>query len=61
MRMKKIRLGGENPPSVMWSEIRFLTHAYGENSIGREELTLCAPQIPRRRLVIANNGGNFVP
>ncbi|MCI33560.1 hypothetical protein A2U01_0054777, partial [Trifolium medium] len=40
--------------------VRFLAHAYGENSVERGELTLCTPQVPRRRLVIANGGGNFV-
>jgi hypothetical protein len=40
--------------------VRFLTHAYGENSVGRGELTSCAPRVPRRKLVIANDGGNFV-
>ncbi|MCI50765.1 hypothetical protein A2U01_0072009, partial [Trifolium medium] len=40
----------------MWSGVQFLTHAYGENSVG-----LCAPQVSRRRLVIANGGENFVP
>ncbi|MCI87444.1 hypothetical protein A2U01_0108727, partial [Trifolium medium] len=28
----------------MWSGIRFLAHVYGENSVGRGESTLCAPQ-----------------
>ncbi|MCI87279.1 hypothetical protein A2U01_0108561, partial [Trifolium medium] len=45
----------------MWSEVQFLTHAYGENSVGKGELILCAPQIPRRRLIIANGDGSFVP
>jgi hypothetical protein len=45
----------------MWSRVRFLTHGYGANSIGRKEPTLCAPQVPRPRLVIANGDGNFVP
>jgi hypothetical protein len=30
----------------MWSEVQFLAHVYGENSIGMGKLTLCAPQIP---------------
>jgi hypothetical protein len=34
---------------------------YVENLVGRGEPTLCAPQVPRRRLVIATGGGNFVP
>jgi hypothetical protein len=29
----------------IWIEVRFPTHAYGENSIGREEHTFCAPQV----------------
>jgi hypothetical protein len=45
---------------IMWSEVRFLAYAYGENSLGRRKLTLCAPQNPRRRLVIVNDGENFV-
>ncbi|MCI00720.1 hypothetical protein A2U01_0021742, partial [Trifolium medium] len=27
----------------------------------REEPILCAPQVLRQRLVIANGGGNFIP
>ncbi|MCI66308.1 hypothetical protein A2U01_0087566, partial [Trifolium medium] len=45
----------------MWSGVRFMAYADRENSVGRGELTLCAPKVPRRRLVIANGGGNFVP
>ncbi|MCI70873.1 hypothetical protein A2U01_0092136, partial [Trifolium medium] len=45
----------------MWSGVQLLTHAYGENSVGRGQSTLCVPQVPRRRLVIANGGENFVP
>ncbi|MCI75078.1 hypothetical protein A2U01_0096345, partial [Trifolium medium] len=41
--------------------VQFLAHAYGENSVGRGELSLCAPQVLRCRLVIANNGENFTP
>jgi hypothetical protein len=40
----------------MLSEVRFFTHAYGENSVGRVESILFAPQVPRRRLVITNGG-----
>jgi hypothetical protein len=47
-------------PLIMWSETRFLAYAYGENSLGRRKPTLCAPQIPRRRLVIVNDGENFI-
>jgi hypothetical protein len=36
-------------------EVRFLTHAYEEKSVGRE-LTLCVPQIPRQRVVFVNVG-----
>jgi hypothetical protein len=32
-----------------------------KNSIGRGEPTLCASQVPQRRLIINNGGGNFVP
>jgi hypothetical protein len=32
----------------IWIEVRFPTHAYGENSIGREEHTFCAPQVSDR-------------
>jgi hypothetical protein len=39
----------------MWLEVRFLAHAYRENSIRRGEPTLCAPQVPQQRLVIAND------
>ncbi|MCI41663.1 hypothetical protein A2U01_0062896, partial [Trifolium medium] len=45
----------------MWSKVQLLAHAYGENSIGMGEPTLCAPQVLRQKLVIANNGGNFIP
>ncbi|MCH85661.1 hypothetical protein A2U01_0006510 [Trifolium medium] len=45
----------------MWSEVRFLAHAYGKHSVGRGEPTLCVPQVPRQRLVIANGSGSFVP
>jgi hypothetical protein len=48
-------------PLNMKSKIRFIAHAYRENSVGREKLILCAPQIHRRRLVIASSGENFVP
>jgi hypothetical protein len=44
----------------MWLEIRFLTHVYGENLVGRGEFTLCVTQVPRLRLIIANDGENFV-
>ncbi|MCI87997.1 hypothetical protein A2U01_0109283, partial [Trifolium medium] len=44
----------------MWSGVRFLAHAYEKNSVGRGKPTLCTPQVCRRRLVIANGGGNFV-
>ncbi|MCI86995.1 hypothetical protein A2U01_0108276, partial [Trifolium medium] len=46
----------------MWpSVVRFMAHANGENSVGRRKPTLCAPQVSRRRLFIANDGANFVP
>ncbi|MCI50541.1 hypothetical protein A2U01_0071785, partial [Trifolium medium] len=45
----------------MWSGVRFLAHAYGENSIGMREPTSCAQQVPQQRLVITNGGGIFVP
>jgi hypothetical protein len=38
-----------------------MTHTYEENSVGMREPTLCVPQIPQRRLIITNGGGNFVP
>jgi hypothetical protein len=44
----------------IWSEVRFQTHAYEENSVESEELTLCVPQILRRRLIIANSDANFL-
>jgi hypothetical protein len=30
---------------VVKSRVHFLAHAYGENSVGRGEFTLCAPQV----------------
>jgi hypothetical protein len=47
-------------PLSMWSRARLLAHAYRENLVGRGEPSLCVSQIPQRRLVIANGGGNFV-
>jgi hypothetical protein len=34
---------------------------YGENLIGKGELTLCTPQVPQWRLVITIGSGNFIP
>jgi shikimate kinase len=36
-----------------------MSHAYGENSVRRGESIMCAPQVPQRRLVIANGGGKI--
>jgi hypothetical protein len=48
-------------PLSMWLEVRFLTYAYEENSIGRGELTLWTAQVSRRKLITANSSGNFIP
>jgi hypothetical protein len=32
---------------------------YGENSVGRGEYTMYAPQVSQQKLVITNDGGNF--
>jgi hypothetical protein len=33
---------------------------YGENSVRRGEFTLYAPHVPRQKLIIANDCGNFI-
>jgi hypothetical protein len=38
----------------MWSEVRFMSYAYGKKFVGRREPTLCATQVLQRRLVIDN-------
>jgi hypothetical protein len=48
-------------PLSMWLEVRFLTYAYEENLIGREEFTLWTAHIFRRSLITTNISGNFVP
>jgi hypothetical protein len=52
IKEKEIIENGEDPTNNNVNE---------ENSVERGEFTLCAPQIPRRILIIANDGGNFVP
>ena len=38
-------------PLSIWLKVRFLTHVYGKNPIGRGQPTLCAPQVPRLRII----------
>jgi hypothetical protein len=44
----------------MCLKVRFLAHAYKENSVGKGEHTLCVRHVHRRKLIIINGGGNFI-
>jgi hypothetical protein len=37
-----------------------MSHACGENSVGKRELTLCISHVLRRKLVIGNGGENKI-
>jgi hypothetical protein len=61
LEKKKKTLKSRLEISVMWFGFRFLAHPYGDNSVVRGESILYISQISQCKLVISNDGGNFVP